>query len=202
MILCFLMNKVNINRPLITDFSLFGLIIMVSCLIFLSMWCLLCQSSFTLILFWALDFFSLYSTLPVYLEWLWFLPNMMKYCYGLWVLLGGRVVSIDTIYRHITFSCGYIWSHVTILGWFCATSYITYFFEEWFLCCMIFFIRLNLSATFSMPFKVLGHELQFSQVLILLLCYWPLQFYALWNSTYNTSREGSPNIQQITSLKY
>ena len=57
-----------------------------------------------------------YSTLPVYLEWLYFLPNMMKYCYGLWVLLSSRVVNIDTICRHITFflwihmiSCDYTW---------------------------------------------------------------------------------------------
>ena len=103
------MNKVNMNRSLITDLSLFGLIIMIACLFFLSIWCLLCQSSFALILFWALDFFSPYSTLPVYLEWLWFLPNMMKYCYVLWVLLGSRMVNIDTIYRHITFS---LWIHM------------------------------------------------------------------------------------------
>ena len=37
------------------------------------------------------------------------LPNMMKYCYGLWVLLSGSVVNIDTIYGHITF---FLWIHM------------------------------------------------------------------------------------------
>ena len=146
------------------------------------------------------------------------LPNMMKYCYGLWVLLSGSVVNIDTIYGHITF---FLWIHMISCDhtWLILCNVLHHIFL-WRMVFMLydFLHQVKFSSYFFnaswgfRPWIAVLSGMDFAFMLFV-ICkiffsflrrrgggglgvprveYWSLQFYAFWNSTYNTPHEGSP----------